>query len=420
MKITVLTLGSRGDVQPYVALGKELLSRGHHVSLCTGRSFKDFIESNGLDYKPASMDFMELLKFPEGKAIMNGGGNIFRTMKFAKEVIYPLFRQTFDEFFQACQGCDLIIYHPKAMVATDIAEYMGIPCLSLPPVPLTFPVKEMPNLALTSRKTLGPLLNKLSYLASKYGESGNMKDINDFRQKTLHLKKRKAGAYSDHINGKLIPIIYPNSPSLFEDVLSWKGRVELTGFFYMDLDNARLDEEVLNFIEKGRKPIIISFSSMPLKDPQAFKSILIKALEKSGDRALLLTGVNSIDFTGYDHILAVEKAPHRLLFKLGKGIIHHGGVGTLSEALLSGVPQVIMPFNVDQPFWAKRLYRLGYALEPLREKTLTTSTLVERFNQFDLQTNIDRAKAIALKVKNENGVANAANYIEKILSELTD
>lgn len=412
MKITILTLGSRGDVQPYVALGKELINRGHKVTICTGQTFKEFIINNGVDFYKASIDFMEILKTEEGQAIFNGGGNIFKTMSYAKKEIYPLFRRSFDDFLEASKESDLIIYHPKALVATDVAEYLNIPCVSMPPVPMIYPISEFPSLAVSPKRNLGKTLNKLTYTSSKYGESANMKDINEFREVVLGLSKRKTGELYESVNGVRTPIVYPVSRYLFEDVKSWEGKVELPGFFYLDLGNQMLSEEIKGFLEKGQAPIVISFSSMPMKHAEVFKEKLLTALEETNNRAIVLTGISGLDFEGNENVLAVPKAPHRLLFREAKGIIHHGGVGTMAEALLSGKPQVIMPFNVDQPFWAHRLYKLEYALEPLSEKTVSSKILVDRFQDFDNAGLISKAEEIAKKIQNENGISNAADYIE--------
>jgi len=415
MNITILTLGSRGDVQPYVALGKGLLKRGHNVTICTGKTFKDFVEKHGLSYTEAYIDFMEILKTEEGQAIFNGGGNVFKILKYTKEVINPAFRKTFDNFLASTKQADLIIYHPKAMVAPDLSEYLKIPCVSMPPVPMTYPITEFPSLAVTGNKNFGKFFNKLSYYTVRLSESASIKDINDFRAKSLHLNKRKGGAYSYDVNGINTPIVYPISRKLFPEVSSWNGYVELPGFFFLDMEDAVLDKKINEFLEKGSMPITISFSSMPMKDPEAFKKMLVEALEKTNDRAVVLTGVSGLTFEGNKNILAIEKAPHRLIFKASKGIIHHGGVGTMAEALLSGRPQVIMPFNVDQPFWAHQLYSKGYALKPLDSKKLKVDDLISCFKQMAESEYILKAKKIGQMIAKENGIETCVDYLETLL-----
>ncbi len=410
-----MTLGTRGDVQPYVALSQELIKNGHSAVICTGESFKGFIEEHGVCFRKAESDLMALLMTKEGKEIMEGGLKNFRAaIKYSKEVINPLFRKSLDDFWESAQGADIIIYHPKVLAAVDMAHALGIICISMPLVPITYPITEFPNIAVSSTWNFGKIFNKLTYKIIEMADISNIKEINDFREKTLGLGKRKSGVFAYKNGDTYIPIIYPVSPALFKDVKSWNDRVFLPGFFYLDTKEEMLDEEVEKFIEKGKKPIVVSFSSMPLKQPEIFKKKLIEALYKTDNRAVILVGTSGMDFKNDDNVLSIKKAPHNLLFKKAMGIIHHGGVGTMAEALRSGVPQIIIPFSVDQPFWANRLYKLGYALKPLYEKTLATSDLISAFKEMQSEKYVKSAKEIKDIVLKENGVKEAVAYIEHI------
>lgn len=119
-------------------------------------------------------------------------------------------------------------------------------------------------------------------------------------------------------------------------------------------------------------------------------------------------------FENEDNIMAVKKASHRLLFRRAKCIIHHGGVGTMSEALLSGVPQLIMPFTVDQPFWANRLYLKGLTTHPLKEKNLEVYDLVRAFKEMENDKYIRNAEEIKNIIKSEKGLENAVKHIERV------
>lgn len=153
MKAVFLTLGTRGDVQPYAALARGLINKGHQVVICTGETFRGFIEENGIAFYPATADLMAILESEEGQAVFAGGGfNFFKMLKYSKEVVSPAYRKTMDDFFIASEGADVIIYHPKALGAVDIAAYHNIPCVSMPPVPITYPVTEFPNLAMFPKK----------------------------------------------------------------------------------------------------------------------------------------------------------------------------------------------------------------------------------------------------------------------------
>ncbi|NER40386.1 glycosyltransferase family 1 protein [Bacillus megaterium NBRC 15308 = ATCC 14581] len=155
MKVTILTLGSRGDVQPYIALAREMIKIGHEVVICTGATFQHFIEENKVSFHPAATDLMAIMESEEGRDILNGKKfSPFKIMKFSKEKIAPSYRRSMDDFYQASQGADLIIYHPKALGAVDIALYYHIPCICLPPVPIMYPITEFPNFSLSSNKAL--------------------------------------------------------------------------------------------------------------------------------------------------------------------------------------------------------------------------------------------------------------------------
>lgn len=414
MKAVIMTLGSRGDVQPYVALAKEMKKRGHEAIICTGESFKGFIEENGIKFAKVYLDIMAMVKTPEGKAVLEGGSqNVLKTIKLTKEVLNPAFRKSFNDFWQNAQGADVIIYHPKALVAVDIAEMLNIPCVSIPLVPMTYPITEFPNLAISPTGDFGKRLNRLSYSITKLGDIAFMREINDFRVKTLKIEKRKAGAYTYQRGGKHIPIIYPVSPSLFANVKSWEGKVFLSGFFHLETEQ-KLEQNIMDFISKGEKPVVISFSSMPLKNPDFFMGKMVEAVINTGNRAIIISGESGMQFDNDDDIMMVKQVPHDILFPHAKGIIHHGGIGTTAIALRSGVPQLIIPFSVDQPFWANRLYKMGYALKPLNEKKMTVSELIFTLKEMENIDNVKRAVEIQNIIAQEDGAGAACNIIEKL------
>lgn len=415
MRIAIFTLGSRGDVQPYVALGVEALKYNHEVVICTGESFKSFIEDNNIEFAKADLDLMALLQTEAGQEVFNNGTkHIIKAMKYAKEKVNPAYRKTMEQFYNCAKNADIIIYHPKSFGAQDLALKLDIPCICISPVPFIYPIEEFPNLVVYSQGSLGKYINKLTYIPIKYADASNIKEINDFRKNVLNMPTRKSGIYAYSINNKPIPIVYPISKYLFEDVKTWDNRVYLPGFIFLENKEEKLDKEIYEFISKGSKPIVVSFSSMPLKNPHKFKETLVKALSKSNNRAIVLTGVSGMNFENEENILAVPSAPHNMLFPLSKGIMHHGGVGTMASALKAGKPQLIMPFSVDQPFWANRLYKLGYAIKPLSENSLTVEDLINSFKEMDKEEYINSATEIMKKLNSENGNENLIKYIENI------
>ena len=416
MRVCFLTLGSRGDVQPYVALAKCLVKHGHQATICTGESFQGLIESNGIHYKKTTLDLMSLANTAKGKAVLESPlKHAGLAMRLFRDVVRPAYRKTMDDFYDGAKGCDILVYHPKAFGAVDIAVSLKIPCVSMPPIPITYPITEFPNIAVTSTANFGKAINRMTYMINQKAESSQIKEINDFRKKTLNLPKRKAGSYILNRSGEEIPTVYPVSPLLFPEVKSWNGHVVLPGFFFLHSESG-LDSDLEAFLCGGKKPIAVTFSSMPLKNPDEFIGKLGAALAATNNRAVVLSGNSGIVKSNNERIYVTKQAPHDLLFAASKGAIHHGGVGTMAAALCAGIPQLIIPFSVDQPFWANRLYKLGCALKPLREKTLTIADLSNALIKMDSSQIQNMAKKVGETIQSENGVDNAVIYLEKLIA----
>ena len=415
MRISIYTLGTRGDVQPYVALAKELIQAGHNALICTGGSFRSFVESNSISFMEISSDLMAIAQTAEGKAVLEHPvRNMGKAIALMRNVISPSYRTTLDEFFVAAKYADCIIYHPLALGAVDIALHYGIPCVSMPLIPVTYPITEFPNPIITT-KNLGGRLNRISYLIGAKAERFQIDAINDFREKTLHQKRRKAGIYAFSNGQTDIPIVYPVSRYLFPEVKSWNEHVFFPGFFFLDEREEKIPVDLERFITEGPKPIAITFSSMPLSRPEQFLNNLRVALTTTGNRAILLVGNSGIRCKNDGLIYSIPAASHHWLFSKVKGVIHHGGVGTMATAIRAGIPQMIMPLSVDQPFWAKRVVGLGIGIESLREKDATSKKLAERMCQMDDRVLIHRVQDFATRVQNEPGVIATIQYLENLV-----
>ena len=417
MRVCIFTLGSRGDVQPYLALAQELIRCGHKAVLCTGGSFRTLIESHGVSFIETSSDLMVLAKTAEGKAVMEHPvRNFHKALALTKNVINPAYRKTLHEFLVTAQDADCIVYHPKALGAVDIALYYDIPCISMPPTPTIYPIREFANLACTTRN-LGPWLNRMSYQINGMAERPLIKLINDFRVHELSWKPRKPGIYTLHDEKRDIPIMYPMSRLLFPEVTSWNDRVFLPGCFYTTEKDNDLPDKLQKFLSSGPQPIAITFSSMPLKSPNRFLSNLKAALQRSNNRAVLLTGNSGIDCDDTDRVCVLSEVSHQVLFSHVKAVIHHGGVGTTAAVLRAGIPQLIMPFSVDQPFWAKRMQLLGVGVSPLKEKNATPDLLVRLMLELESPAIVEKAASTGKIIREEDGVKNATHIIENMVEK---
>ena len=158
MKITILTSGTRGDVQPYVALGKALQARGHDVLLACPDNFAAWVEGHGLEFRSIGVDMQTFLQSPAARAAFLG--NVFAFVKIWKQTIIPAIRQTLDATWESARDADVIVFHPKVGSAADVAEATGAALVSTAPFPI-FPTKAFPFLVL--KGNYGPWLNLHSY-----------------------------------------------------------------------------------------------------------------------------------------------------------------------------------------------------------------------------------------------------------------
>ncbi|MBO7419070.1 MAG: glycosyltransferase family 1 protein [Bacteroidaceae bacterium] len=415
-----MVLGSRGDVQPMLAVALQLLQRGHQVTLCTGASFEKMVSSKGIRFVETSLDLMSLADSDVGRKIFHAPVRHFNlARKVMKEYILPRFRKTLDQCYEAAKDADIIIYHPKVFGAVDMAIHLNIPCVVMPAVPILSPVKEFPNLGITTR-SLGSFFNKLSYKINDWAEQSYIHEVNDFRQQSLNLPPRKAGLYAKAgADGKLNRILYPFSDLLFPDVSDWNSRAYLSGFCFLE-QPGELSPAVIDFLQKGTKPIVVSFGSVDLPDADAFFRQFVLALKQTGNRAICI-GRKEV-FLNDNHkeemlseVLFVKESPFLSLFPFVKGVVCHGGIGTGSSALLCGVPLITLPISADQPFWAKRYGLIGCLAGSIKIGHYRAEDIGNMLRELDndrLKENLSKASAY---LKQENGASKAADYLERML-----
>jgi sterol 3beta-glucosyltransferase len=412
MKITILTVGSRGDVQPFVALGLGLQQTGHLVTLCTGHNFQSFVEGHGLPYAPLTADFITLLETPEGRAAIEGKGRL----PLLKQV-RPMMRQMLDEAWTAVQQAapDRLIYHPKVLAGYHLAEKLGIPGIHSLPLPLHTPTREFPILLLGD-KNLGGWLNKQSYKMMR-GVTlpfGGM--VNEWRKTALDLPPRSRIANEMMgPNGRPTPTLYAYSPHVVPTPDDWPDSTLASGYWFLDAPSDwQPPADLAAFLQAGPPPVYIGFGSMVGKDPARLGEIAVAALQKTGQRGLLASGLGGLQAAGLpDDIFMLESAPHEWLFPQVAAVIHHGGSGTTGAGLRAGKPTIICPFIADQPFWGHRVHELGVGPAPIPQKKLTVETLAAAIETaVTNKTMQTKAAELGEKIRGERGVETAVNFIE--------
>jgi sterol 3beta-glucosyltransferase len=412
MKITILTVGSRGDVQPFLALGVKLRSIGHDVTLCTAKTFESWITGYGLAYAPMSDDLLNLKDTKAGKDAM-GGKASFGLIGQVK----PMLRKMLDDCWNAAQGADLLIYHPKTMAGAHIAEAMNIPGFVSIPLPLLTPTTEFPNPVFPPTLNLGGGFNRFTYHLMRRTTVPFIGMINEWRKTTLGLKPRswRTTEYMQP-DGSPVPALYSFSPSVVPAPHDWPESAVVTGYWFLDQPTDWTPfADLVKFLDAGAQPVYIGFGSMVDNKSKEKGQIILEGVKQSGQRAIIAGGWGGIEGIQSDeNIMVINEAPHDWLLPKVSAVVHHGGAGTTAAGLRAGKPAIICPFIVDQPFWGHRVHALGAGPKPIPQKSLTAEALAAAICEA-VQTPSIRARAEQLgnAIRSEDGLSRAVEAINR-------
>jgi sterol 3beta-glucosyltransferase len=407
MRIAIQTLGTRGDVQPYLALALGLMGKGHTVQLVAPVQFEDLARVHGVPFASLPGEFLALLDTPEGKAAVAGGKGFSAGFKLLKHV-RPLMRRLLDEEWNAVRSFEpgVIVYHPKSIASPHLAEKLGKPCILASPLPGFTPTSAFPSPLLPFR-SLGPF-NRASHVLSTKGASllfGKL--IMEWRTETLGLPRRRTSSVTPS------GTIYAYSRQVFPVPPDWGDDVLVSGYWFLDSEDWAPPDSLDAFLRAGDPPIYVGFGSMPGIDPQHLASVMIDALALCGKRGLLATGGGALKAERLPaHIHLIEQAPHDALFPFVAATIHHGGAGTTAASLRAGKPMAICPFFGDQPFWARRMSKLGVAPQPLDRRKITADAVATAIRTMGEAPMRARANALGERVRQEDGVSLAVRFIE--------
>lgn len=423
MNLFFVTVGSRGDVQPYVALGKGFKKAGHSVTVCTCSSFESFITGHDLSYGYMNNDFIKLVDSEAGREAMESGGNVFGLIKAMITMLKEaksLNREIFKDTWNAAKAVkpDIIIYHPKALAGSHIAEKLGVPAVIAVPLPVIVPTIESVAVGFPNFK-FGQWYNKLSFSLLHKGYHAYDDVVNEFRQDVLGIEKLpKSSSPIQMKNGSPIPVLHGYSELVSPRPGDWPDTAYITGYWFLDpKDNWQPPADLLNFLTSGEKPVYVGFGSMAGRRPQQMADIVVKALTLAKVRGIIATGWGGLNASTLpDTIFKIDKVPHAWLFSLVSAVVHHGGAGTTAAGLRAGKPTIICPFLVDQPYWGERVYSLGVGSKPIPQKKLTPENLSEAIREVTTSKVIrQNAERLGEKLRTEDGIKNAMMIIQRIV-----
>ncbi len=409
--ISLLTSGTRGDVQPTIALGLGLQSAGYRVQIATHASFRAWVERYGLAFALVDGNPSELMTRPGGQSALTFDGNWLRsaraTLGYMQEA-RPIYERMLTSAWQACQGSDAVIFGLPTTWGIHIAEALHIPCLGcfLQPFSRT---REFPSALVPSTFSLGPAYNWLTHLAVEQALWQPWRSIiNRWRRTVLHLP-----AVSLAGPRLQAPLLYGFSPEVVRHPADWPNSDVITGYWFLDEPSEWTPPaELVRFLKAGPPPVYIGFGSPGTRQPLEIVASVVRALETHRLRGVLALASEIENLPLPDTILPIAKAPHAWLFPRVAAVVHHGGAGTTAASLRAGVPTLVTPLAVDQFFWGKRVEALGVGPRPVPQRSLTAARLAHALEQAT-QTEAMRARAQALgkAIQAEDGVQRAVEII---------
>jgi sterol 3beta-glucosyltransferase len=424
MHVTLLTLGSQGDVQPFVALGRGLRSAGHQVRVISHAAFQPLAESYGLEFGLVPTNPHHILTTDAGQAWVETGTNMLGFVRQQMKLASAFARQILDEVWAACEpATDLIIFSVFGIPGYHLAEKLGVPRMAAWLQPLSR-TAAFPSLIVPPTWNFSPSFNRLTHrLAEHLTWLPFQTAFNRWRVETLSLPPLPASGPFKQIYRQQMPILYAFSPTMVPPPSDWPAWISVTGYWFLDRPAAwQPPAELVEFLAAGPAPVYIGFGSMPSRRPTALLNLVVEALQASGQRGLLLTGWGGLaaeaQIRNSDRVFILESAPHDWLFPQMAVLVHHGGAGTTAAGLRAGVPSIIIPFFADQPFWGQRLADLGVGPKPIMPKDLTAAHLAQAMRTAASDPAM-RAKAITVGrcIRSENGVERAVQAIESFMAK---
>jgi sterol 3beta-glucosyltransferase len=412
MRIAILTYGSQGDVEPFVALGHRFCRAGHQVRLAAPAAYQTRFDLKGIDLIPLPGDPGQLVQ----DLVDTAGTNRIQMFQSMAKFVIPLAVQVFGEAKKACQGVDVIL-HSFLLTSTGIGlgKELDIPTFSAQLFPVFSPTSEFPAPTFPDLPLGGGyrrLTHELVSLTFKWGSRFLYQRV---RRKNPHLPQ-----LTDWIPGVLgnenVPILYGFSSHVVPKPSDWQHLAHLTGYWIPEEEHEREPaREIVDFLAAGPAPITIAFGSTKTKRLSEIKHKVLSTVTERNQRCILVTGETDPTYPASD-VLQVDYVPYSWLFPRSAAVIHHGGAGTTARGLMAGIPNIILPFTSDQPFWGRQVHSLGAGPKPIPAKNPSLKDLNLALDQaLNNQEMKGKAKRIANLLREEDGTTQALRIIEEYL-----
>lgn len=423
-KILIATFGSLGDIHPFVALGQALAREGFAPVIATSAVYADHIRGEGLGFAPIRPDAEDLMA-----RLGMDLGEIARKMaeddKFLFDtLIFPHLRESYDDLLAAAEGAEVVVSHSLAFAARLVAETKGLPLVTVllsplmlysafdPPLASRVPLRRAPVWPIEiayNRLLLWSLAQAVGLWAEPLRRLRRELGLRPRYGLDLLLGSKSSTA----VIGLFSPALAPSQPD-------HGSRTLIAGHTFHDryLDGGALAAELEAFLDGGEAPVVFTLGSFVTLARKDYYRDCARVAERLGRRAVLLAHADEVDEIGDDlpdGVFAAAYIPHSQIFPRAAAIVHHGGIGTVGQALRAGRPQVVTPFLGDQFDNAERLARLGVA-QVVDGKTATADALWRALSRLD-QDCAAQAEKVAGLVRREDGAGVAAVRIAALVGQ---
>ena len=414
MQIVIIAPGSRGDVQPYIALGKGLQEAGHSIRLVSHKNFKSLVESYGLAFWSVDSDVRNIVENRAMRERIEKGNFVSLMAQMAKQAQQEAFRFT-EAGLAAAQGMDLVLAGMGGFyIGMSIAEKLNLPLLQAYVVPFT-PTKELPSVLAPN---LPAVFNRLSHhLTRQFMWLGFRSADALVRRKVLGIPPAPLFGLYNSKPVRDMPVLYGFSPSVIPAPSDWNQNIHITGYWFADEpDDWQPPAALLNFLNSGSPPVYIGFGSMSNRDPEATAGLIFQALAQVSQRGVVLSGWDGLRQERVpDSIFMINSVPHAWLFPRVAAVVHHGGASTTAAGLRSGVPSIVIPYMGDQAFWGQRIADLGAGPAPIPRRKLTAGRLADAIREVITNQELrKRAYELGKQIQSENGLASAVEIVSQL------
>jgi sterol 3beta-glucosyltransferase len=415
MNISVVAVGTRGDVEPHMALATRLTARGHRVTLAAPTDFQRRSQALGLTFHPINVGLRDLYHTQAGAALLASANRPLEFIRQLKRIAIPIAEQVIVDIREACRGADAVYYSLLGLPAYYVAKELGIPSVatSMQPMGRT---RSFPSPLYSSKLRLPGSLNRLTHLIVEQGFWQLCRPLMKDRFRSV----RFWGPFNELYRNQS-PMLLAYSPSVVQRPEDYGPAMHVTGFWRLPLDIGwKPPASLAAFLSAGPPPICVGFGSMNSGRIDGMMATVLGAVAEARRRAIVLTGwwdhTVGTDLLG-DDVYVTEAVPHSWLFPRVATVVHHGGAGTTAAALSAGVPSIVAPFFFDQWFWGRCLYAQGLGPEPISRRSLSTSSVRKTLEEVEHSVGFRRRLAtVSRQLLGEDGVGTAIDAIEEAWS----